>query len=74
MTEHETKVKVTLNVYVELDTDSHPEDIDENTMQDLLTPLVTEELKSLDSEKVDAAIVDWDYEEVIMFVDGVRHD
>jgi hypothetical protein len=63
--EHKTRVKVTLNVYVNLETDNHPEDIDKDTVQDLLTPLVTEKLKSLSSGNIDQSIIDWEYEGVI---------
>jgi hypothetical protein len=70
MTEHETRVKVNMSVYVNVGTDSHPEDISEDIMKDILVTHVTDEIKSLDSESVDLAIDDWEFDEIKMFVDG----
>lgn len=73
-TEHESRVEVKMTVYVDIETDSHPEDIDEDTMKDILSAHVTDELKSLNSLAVDMAIDEWDFENVKMFVDGVEQE
>jgi hypothetical protein len=75
-TEHETSVKVNLSCYVSIATDSHPEDIDDDAMRQILIPHVQDLLKSIiqDYGSTDTAMDGWDYENVKMFVDGKEQE
>lgn len=70
MTEHETKVQVFMSFFIDISTDSHPEDIDEATMRDIVAENAIDYLKQIDIGDVDKCIDSYDFYQVTMFEDG----
>jgi hypothetical protein len=64
MTEHQTKVKVSMSFFVNVPTESHPECIDEETMKRLIAEYSMNHLEELTEDEVEKAIDDFDFHEV----------
>jgi len=72
VTQHETSVKVTISFNIGLETESHPEDIDEKYMKGLVTEYTVDFLKTIADDRavVESLIDEYEFEEVRMLVDG----
>jgi hypothetical protein len=58
MTEHLTRVKVTATIFVDLATDSHPEDIDDKLVRDMVIDNVADFLQNADPREAAESMVD----------------
>ena len=71
--QHETSIKVTISFNIGIETESHPEDIDNLTMRNLVAEYATDYLKTASNQGppvIDSLIDDYKVEEVKMLVDG----
>jgi hypothetical protein len=70
MTEHESLVRVTLSVPVDVPTESHPEDIAEDTMREIIVDYLFDALDKLvdygDIATLMSYMKKWDIEDVQM--------
>jgi len=69
MTSHHTKVKVKLSMYVNVSTDSHPEDIAQEIMKDIILDQTKDLLLELseDSDSLGIALDNYEFDDVKMF-------
>ena len=70
MTDHETKVQVFMSFFIDIATESHPEDIDESTMRDIVVENAAVYLQQLDTLDVDKDVDSYEFYQIKMFNDG----
>jgi len=74
MVDHESRIKVNLGVYINIGTDSHPEDIPEDIMKDIIAQNLSSHLSEIasDFDSTFLAIDGYEVDEVKQFVDDVE--
>lgn len=66
-TSHETKVRIAMSFYVDVSTESHPEDIAKDLMDEIVQENALAYLRQLTmAEELDSLIDEYDYEDVKM--------
>ena len=70
MIEHETRMKVKMSFYINVSTESHPEDIEDDTMYDIIAPVLQQHIQELGEDDVKLLIDAVEYDVIKMFDDG----
>jgi len=70
MIEHETRMKVKMSFYINVSTESHPEDIEDDMMYDIIAPVLQQHIQELGEYDVRLLIDAVEYDVIKMFDDG----
>jgi len=68
MTEHETKVQVFMSFFIDIATESHPEDINDETMREIVAENAVVYLDGLKDGDIESLIDSYDFYRVDTFV------